>query len=131
MGPNEMHAQFLRKLVHEVTKPLSIISEKSWQSSKVPTNWKRGKITPIIKNGNKEDPGNYRQVSLTSVPCMIVEQILLEAMPRYMGNKEVIVNSQHGFTRGKLCLTNLVVFYEKVRGLGNMGKVTEIIYLDS
>jgi len=47
MGPDQTHPGVPRELADVIAKPLSIISEKSWQSGEVPGDWKKKYCTPF------------------------------------------------------------------------------------
>ncbi|KAK4825195.1 hypothetical protein QYF61_025123 [Mycteria americana] len=85
---------------------------------------------PIYKKGRKEDSGNYRPVSLTSVPGKIMEQFILSVLNRHVQANQGIRPSQHGFMKGRSCLTNLISFHEQVTHLVDEGKAVDVIYLD-
>ncbi|KAJ7406741.1 rna-directed dna polymerase from mobile element jockey-like [Pitangus sulphuratus] len=67
-----------------------MIFERSWESREVPTEWKLGNVVPIFKKGKKEDPGNYRPVSLTSVPGKVMEKIILGSIEKRLKDNAVI-----------------------------------------
>ncbi|KAJ7410329.1 RNA-directed DNA polymerase from mobile element jockey-like protein [Willisornis vidua] len=84
MGPDGIHPRVIRELAEEVVRPLSIICQQSWLSGEVPDNWNLANVMPNHKKGCKEDPGNYRPVSLTLVPRRVIEQIILSAITQQL-----------------------------------------------
>jgi len=96
----------------------------------VPEDWRKANVTPVFKKGKKEDPGNYRLVSLTPFQGKVMEQLILEVIIKQVEEKRVIRSCQHGFTKGKLCLTNLIAFYDGVTGWVDEGRALGVVYLD-
>ena len=47
-----------------------------------------------------------------------------------MEEKEIIRNSQYGFTKGKSCLTNLTAFYDGTAGWVDQGRAVNVVYPD-
>ena len=88
------------------------------------------KSHPIYKKGPKGDPANYRPVSLTSVPCKILESLVKDNIMKHLQENHLIRDTQHGFISGRSCTTNLVSFMEKLTKLTDRGKAADVIYLD-
>jgi len=80
MGLDGIHPRVLRELAEELAKPLPIIYQQSWLAGEVPDDWRITSVTLTYKKGWKENPGNYRPVSLTLVLGKIMEQFILSAL---------------------------------------------------
>ena len=61
MGSDDMHPRVLKELADVVAKSLSIIFEKSWQSSEVPGDLKKGKPLPFSRKRERKILGTTGQ----------------------------------------------------------------------
>ncbi|CAM4602750.1 unnamed protein product [Lepidochelys olivacea] len=59
-----------------------------------------------------------------------MEHVLKESILKHLDERKVIRNSQHGFTKGKSCLTNLISFYDEITGSVDEGKAVDVLFLD-
>ncbi|CAM5139455.1 unnamed protein product [Eretmochelys imbricata] len=59
-----------------------------------------------------------------------MEQVLKESILKHLEERKVIRNSQHRFTEGKSCLTNLIAFYDEITGSVDEGKAVHVLFLD-
>jgi len=125
-----IHPRVLRELAEELAKPLSIIYQQSQLTGEVPEEWRIASVIPIYKKSQKENLGNHRPVSLTSMQGMIMERFIQSALTRHVKDNQGIRPSQHRLVKGRSCFTNLISFYDRVTCLVDERKAVDVVYLD-
>ena len=129
-GPDGIGPQLLKRLQDVLAEPLAAVMNKSMIGGEVPADWKTANVTPIFKKGGRDDPGNYRPVSLTSVPCKMMESLIKEKIVAHLEKNGLISRTQHGFMRGRSCTTNLVDFMNKLTAAMDASTPVDVVYLD-
>jgi hypothetical protein len=120
----------LVKAADIVCKPLSSIFNSSLTAGIVPTDWRRANVTAIFKQGQRNNPSNYRPVSLTCQVCKILESIMKDRVQQHLDRCNLIKDSQHGFRKQRSCLTNLLEFLQFTRNSVDSAEAVDVIYLD-
>lgn len=95
------------------------------QSKEDPEDWKEANVPPVFKKDKKEDLGNYSLGSLTSVPWEGDRAGIF----KHMKDKKLVKTSQHGFTKERSCLTNMIVFYNEMTSSVAERKAVDVVYL--
>ena len=70
-----------------------------WQTGKVPQKWKDATLIPIHKNQTRNECGNYRGISLLSVPGKVLSLVLLERMQEIV--EPQLLEAQCRFRKGR------------------------------
>jgi len=99
-GPDGIYPRLLREARHEIAAPLAMIFASSLSTGVIPDDWRVANVVPLFKKGNRDNPGNYRPVSLTSVVGKLLERILRDRIYEYLEKHNLIRDSQQGFMRG-------------------------------
>ena len=94
---------------HNMAPLLKNIFQKSIDTGELPEDWLKANITPIFKKGNRSEPKNYRPVSLTSIPCKLLEHIIHTNIMTHLETYNVLNGEQHGFRKGRSCETQLAL----------------------
>ena len=113
-GPDGISNWILKECCNQLVGKLYSLISRSLLQGKIPKDWKRANIVPIYKGGNKENPLNYRPVSLISVVGKLCERIVKDKWIEHLEKNEVLSVHQYGFRKGSSCSSNLLAFYSKI-----------------
>ena len=126
----DIPAKILKDCRAALCTPLTILWQHSFSSGRIPDQFKWQFIAPIFKKDDKTDPANYRPVSLTSHVIKIFERVVRKYLVQYLEDNNLITERQHGFRKGRSCLTQLLSHIENILQHHLQGSETDIIYLD-
>ena len=129
-GPDLISNDILRSTSKNVSKPLSLLFTQSINTGELPQDWKTANVSPIYKNGNKQHAENYRPISLTSVPCKIMESIIKENLVNYLEMNNLLSDTQYGFRSKRSCTLQLLEVYDIWTESLDHGIPIDMLYLD-
>ena len=129
-GPDGIHSKVVVETQEQLVRPLTMILNKSLKEGVVPNSWKEAEVVPIFKKGKRDDPCNYRPVSLTSICGKIMEKIVRKEIVDHLERNEIISDVQHGFVQGKSCQTQLLTVTEEWTRWMEERKPFDCLYFD-
>ena len=89
-----------------------------------------GIITPIHKGGSKEDPKNYRGITLLNTGGKIFASILHSRLSEWLEERCLISESQFGFRRNRSTTDCIFILNTLVEKSLNTGKPLYVCYVD-
>ena len=87
-----------------------------WQEEIVPMKWREGLIVNIFKKGDREDPANYRGITLLSVVGKVFCKILNNRLVQCLDKEGTLHEGQAGFRINRSCMDNVYTLNEIVQG---------------
>ena len=129
-GPDGIPPRILKEFAKEIAPILSIIYQASIDTGHLPADWKTANISPIYKKSDRTKASNYRPVSLTSVPCKVLEHVVHSHIMKHFNAHNILTSQQHGFRAAHSCETQLIQTIHDFATSRNNLTQTDVIIMD-
>jgi hypothetical protein len=100
-GPDNILAEVLKLGENEIVNFLCKLFNQLLTESKFPIEWTKATITPLHKKGDKENPDNYRGISLLSILSKVFTGIINKRLNEWTEANEILNDVQAGFRKGR------------------------------
>ena len=128
LEPDELHPRVLKELATELGPIFAHLFQRLIDSGDIPKEWTLANISPLFKKGDRALAYNYRPVSLTCVPCKLLEHIVCSNIMARLDEHKLLSDKQHTFRKWHSCETQLAtVINDWAKNLDNKGQVDTFI----
>ena len=97
-----------------------------------PDVWKKCKIVPVHKKGDKQLIKNYRPVSLLVLCGKLFEKLMVNSIFNFIDTRNILSVYQSGFHLGDSCVHQLVAIVHDINNAfdGNLSLAVRVVFLD-
>ena len=100
-GIDGISNKFLKKIIHSIVKPYTMLINRSIFLGTFPTIFKKAVITPLYKGKEKNLIQNYRSISLLPVMSKILEKVVKDQVVAFFSKNRLLFEGQYGFHEGQ------------------------------
>ena len=107
LGPDELHPRVLKELATELVPIFAHLFQQSIDSGDIHKEWTLANISPLFKKGDRSLACNYRPVSLTCVPCKLLEHIVYSNIMAHLDEHKLLIT--------QTCPCNILQYFTAVK----------------
>ena len=100
-GRDGITAKLLKVSLPTMAASFTFLINSSLTCGVVPACWKEAVVVPVRKSGAKDEPRNFRPISLLPVVSKFTERIVHQQLVAYLESNELITPHQFGFRTGR------------------------------
>ena len=129
-GLDGISARLIKSTAHIISPSLLQIINISISTGQFPDALKLAKLIPIHKSGAKDDPANYRPISILSVLSKIIEKHVTKHLFAYLNKYKILHTSQSGFRKNHSCNTALINLIDRWLKNIDKGEINGAVFFD-
>jgi len=129
-GLDGVSSRLIRHAAPVIAGPLTHIYNLSLSTGVVPSDWKMAKVTPLHKDGDKNNCNNYRPISVIPSFMKIFEKAIHAQVYSYLKEHNLLNECQSGFRPKHSTSTTLLHVTDNILNNMDKGLVTGAVFLD-
>lgn len=130
IGLDKISARLLKDSVEVIAPVLTSLFNMSLETSAFPSIWKSARVVPLFKKGSKQDPSNYRPISILPTLSKILEKAVHSQFYSYLSENNLLSLNQFGFRFKSSTVTAAAKFTDQILHGMDDGLITGVAFLD-
>ena len=130
LGPDEIYPRVLKELATELGPVFGHLFQKSLDTGEIPKECSLANICLLYKKVDRALACNYRPVSLTCVPCKLLEHIVCSNVMAHLDEYKFLSDRQLAFRKRHSCETQLPTVTNDWAEILDNGRQVDTFILD-